>query len=64
MALHFYVLYNTSESAFYIDNQFGYTNDVLMAERYPSKNQAQDNLKYFKNPKEWEVKVVLVQFDL
>lgn len=64
MTQHFYVLYNTLESAFYIDNQIGATEDVLMAERYSSYYKAQENLKYFKTPKEWEIKKVTVQVDI
>ena len=60
----FYVLYNKENHFFYVDNQWGYTGDVLLAERYSSQKEAQDNLKYFKVPQEWEVKKATVQVDI
>ena len=61
MIQYFYVLYNKIEDYLYIDNQFGYTKDILMAERYASYNEARDALKYFKNPEEWKPAVVTIQ---
>lgn len=60
----FYVLCNKENKFFYIDDQFGYTVNVLNAERYYSHDEAQDHLKYFNNPQKWEVKKVTVQVDI
>ena len=64
MKQYFYVLYNKIEEALYIDNQFGYTKDILMAERYPSYQDARDHLKYLKNSDEWQIKIVSVHVHL
>lgn len=61
MTQYFYVLYNKIDGTMYIDNQFGYTKDILMAERYDSYNAARDTLKYFENPEEWKPAIVTVQ---
>ena len=60
----FYVLYNKEEHFFYCDNQWGYTDDVLLAEQYSSCDKAQDHLRFFKTPEKWEIKKVTVQVDI
>ena len=49
----FYILeYASHPGVYYIDNQFGMTNDVLSAEHYTSPEEA---LKYLENPSVWKV---------
>lgn len=49
----FYILeYASCPGTYYIDNQFGATNDVLRAEHYHSPEEA---LKYWKDPSKWKV---------
>ncbi len=56
--MKFYILeYADQTGLFYIDNQFGYTDNVLMAERYPSPEEA---LKYKKYPTMWIVRTVTI----
>ena len=59
---YFYVLYNKEEEALYIDNQFVYTKDLLMAEHYNSEEEANNTLKYFADQQNWEVKLVTAHY--
>lgn len=60
----FFVLYNPSEDMFYVDNQFGYTADLLIAERYTTPAQADEAIRYFKSPDQWVAKEVTVSVEL
>lgn len=64
MEQYFYVLFNTTAGAFYIDNQFGFTNNMLLAEQYESREKAEKELKYFREPENWKVKKVTVRVEL
>lgn len=56
--MKFYVLeYSDHPGLYYIDNQFGYTDNVLMTEHYPSPEEA---LKYKKHPTKWIVRTVTI----
>lgn len=49
----FYILeYASCPGTYYIDNQFGVTDNALIAEHYPTPEEA---LKYFKDPSKWNV---------
>ena len=64
MEQYFYVLYNVKNKALYIDTQWGYTTDLLRAERYESYEEAKKILSYFKSPDEWEVKKVTLSIEV
>lgn len=59
----FFVLFDSIRSVFYQDSQWGATTDVLMAEHYASREEAEQHLKYRKN-KAWAVKKVTVTVEM
>ncbi len=57
---NFYILeYASYPGIYYIDNQFGMTDDVLLAEHYSSPEEA---LKYMTDPSKW--RVCLIHIDI
>ena len=62
----FFVLYIPSEGKFYVDTPagFGYTLNLLSAERYETFDEAEKYRNYFDTPEKFIVKEVTVSVEL
>jgi hypothetical protein len=62
----FFVLYIPSEGKFYVDTPagFGYTLNLLSAERFETFDDAEKYRNYFKKPEEFTIKEVTVSVEL
>ena len=48
MEQYFWVIFDTNRKIFYQNSQFGYTDDMLLAEQYKSYHAANEKLRYLK----------------
>lgn len=67
MVQYFYVLFNKEKSAFYVKDPQGYilySNDIILAEKFPNEEAAKNSLKYFRNHKKWAIKKATVNIEL
>ena len=50
--------YKSSPGHYYCDNQWWYTMDPFVAERYNSSEEA---LRYMNNPNDWNIKKIFIE---
>ena len=63
----FYVLFNTQNSSFYLEDPDGYvlcTKDMILCEKYHTEKAAQNILKFFQKPEEWTIKKATINIEL
>ena len=63
MQQYFFVLFNDENKSFFRDSQLGNTTDMLMAQRYYSKGEAKEQLKYFIKKDKWTVRKIIVTLE-